>query len=415
MDDTTDPEPFDLTALRRRAEQLMRDEDDVALFQLESALRSDAEWWPHLWSPGVALAARRLGRPNAIDILQEAIAHGFGQPELFEGELEMQFGDEPAWPELETQMHSNVPRPPIELTQWPDAGANQAIELYCIRAADRAALRDRIPSLSGTAWEVAKTLLAWVHKSWSHANDHVSSENAVHILERVAAGDRFACVEYSIVLSQALNAVGIPARRVDLRRRNHHIGVGRGHVVSEAWLDDLDQWVLLDGQNGSYWAGRDGAPLGVLDLQRSFSRGERPQFVPAPGVARIAEDWAATWFEYFDSASTTGFTWSEPCFSPVFQKTELIQAPRILHDGRLAYPRLSSLTTSLAGTTAEPVVRFTSHHPYASGIRLRGRSGVVDLSGDWPLDLAPGSHDVTVSAITPWGESSPSSFNYRVQ
>lgn len=92
------------------------------------------------------------------------------------------------------------------------------------------------------------------------------------VLERVAAGERFACVENSIVLSQALNAVRIPARRVQLRQANHHIGVGRCHVVSEAWIDELDKWVVLDGQNGAYWADTDGAPMALPDLQRASPR-----------------------------------------------------------------------------------------------------------------------------------------------
>lgn len=57
-------------------------------------------------------------------------------------------------------------------------------------------------------------VLAWVTHRWQHANAHMDVDDAVACLQRVEAGTRFACVEYSLVLSQALNALGIPARRL---------------------------------------------------------------------------------------------------------------------------------------------------------------------------------------------------------
>jgi transglutaminase-like putative cysteine protease len=123
-----------------------------------------------------------------------------------------------------------------------------ALDLYTIADDRRSALLDRLPSATDSAWDTATRLLEFVHDRWEHSNDHVENPDALNVLDRVDAGDRFACVEYSIVLSQALNAVGIPARRVELFQANYHVGVGRGHVVSEAWIDDLDRWVLLDGQ-----------------------------------------------------------------------------------------------------------------------------------------------------------------------
>jgi hypothetical protein len=50
--------------------------------------------------------------------------------------------------------------------------------------------------------------------------------------------------------------VNIPARRLDLRAKDSHVGFARGHVVTEAWIDDLNRWVVLDRQNGAWWARR---------------------------------------------------------------------------------------------------------------------------------------------------------------
>jgi hypothetical protein len=396
----TDQPPRDLAELRLRAERAARAEDDRALLELVEELRADEEWWAHLWAPAAAVAARRLGAPNAIQLLAESIESGFSQPELFEGELEKLFGADAAWPSLSERMRANVPPPQVDLLDWPVAGAEMPLELYTIAPDRLDGLLERLPGPSPSAWETARRLLAWVHSRWDHANDHVEDPDALTVLERVDAGERFACVEYSIVLSQALNAVRIPARRVDLRQANHHVGVGRGHVVSEAWIDDLDRWVLLDGQNGAYWVDPGGHPLGVRDLQRLD---EVPVFT-RDGEALPS---AATWFAYFASATTTGYTWAEGSFAPVFQSSRTIRTPRLLRDGDLAYPRLSALTTALDGTGTHPTVRFTHAHPYGTAIHLDDEP--VD---DWPLDLTPGAHEHAVSISTPYGRTAAQRFSY---
>lgn len=393
--------PRDLTELRLRAEAAARAEDDRTLLELVDQLRGDEQWWAHLWAPSAAIAARRLGAPNAIKLLEDAIAGGFSQPELFDGELEKLFGAEPGWPELQAQMQANVPLPLVELTEWPSSAA-MPLELYTIAPDRLPALLGRLPKPSPSAWDTARRMLAWVHAQWDHANDHVEDPDALNVLERVDAGARFACIEYSIVLSQALNAVRIPARRVDLRQVNHHVGVGRGHVVSEAWIDDLDRWVLLDGQNGAYWVDAGGNPLGVRELQRAS---EVPVFVRAEDRESLAS--AASWFSYFASATTTGYTWSEGSFAPVFQEMRTIRTPRLLRDGDLAYPRLSALTTGLGGTGTQPTVRFTHTHPYGTGIRVDG-SAVDELL----LDLTLGTHEIAVTITTPYGETAPQRLSY---
>ena len=267
-------------------------------------------------------------------------------------------------------MRENIPLPTLELIEWPDAGPVGPLELYTIDPERESALLDRLPAATDSAWDTATRMLEWVRTRWEHANDHVEDPDALNVLERVDAGARFACVEYSIVLSQVLNAVRIPARRLELRQANHHVGVGRGHVVSEAWIDDLDRWVLLDGQNGSYWVGTDGQPLGVRELQQLT---EPPAFVGARGVESLSTDEAASWFSYFASVTTTGYTWSEGPFAPVFQGIGIIRTPRLVHDGDRAYPSLSALTTGLGGKVDAPTVRFTHSHPYGTGHRGQRR------------------------------------------
>lgn len=399
--------PRELTELRLRAQQYLRESNDQPLVELTGELRADEQWWAHLWAPGAAIAARRLGSPQALQLLEEAVAGGFSQPELFEGELEKYFGADSAWPLLQRQMQANIPLPTLELTEWPVAGLVGPLELYTIAADRKNGLLDRLPAVADSSWDTATRLLEWVHDRWEHSNDHVEDPDALNVLERVDAGARFACVEYAIVLSQALNAVGIPARRVELFQANYHVGVGRGHVVSEAWIDDLDRWVLLDGQNGSYWADADGRPLGVRDLQRLT---EAPAFVGAREVVSLSVEQAAAWFTYFATVMTTGYTWSSGPYAAIFEGKSITRTPRLVHDGDLAYPRLSALTTGLGGTIDAPTVRFTHSHPYGTAIRVNGESGA-----EYPLDLTPGNHELTVTIATPYGETAAQRLAYVVR
>lgn len=154
-------------------------------------------------------------------------------------------------------------------------------------------------------------MLAWVTDRWQHANDHVASCDAVTILDRVDAGQRFACVEYTAVLSQALNAVGIPSRAVELRQEAYHIGLGRAHMVSEAWIDELACWVVLDGQNGLYWVDGRGTPLGVPELQERCRTGAPPPGHVCVGSRELPARRVSLWYSYFWHAAPTGVTWAQ--------------------------------------------------------------------------------------------------------
>jgi hypothetical protein len=127
------PEPpqSGLNALRR-AEQVIRDKDDAVLFELSAQLRSDAELWLRPEGSWYCTRRTQTWSPDALDILRQAVANDFN-PIRPSRELEA-LGEETSWPGLERQIQSNVPPPPAELIEWPDAGAIQAIELYRVIA-----------------------------------------------------------------------------------------------------------------------------------------------------------------------------------------------------------------------------------------------------------------------------------------
>jgi transglutaminase-like putative cysteine protease len=408
----TDPE---LTELRLRAEASLRSSDDERLLALSTDLRADTEVWPHLWAPGCAIAAARLGRADARALLEEAIAAGFCQPETFGNKLAECFSGEPDWSEVQARIAANVAPPALELLTWPDPPAHAPIELERIAADRKDRLSDLLPPPQSSAWETAMALLTWVTRRWEHANDHVDWTDALHVLERVAAGERFACVEYSIVLTQALNAVGIPARRVFLYGRDHHVGLGRSHVVSEAWIDDLGSWVVLDGQNGAYWATADGDPLGLPQLRQALlDGGPCPRMV---GLLTSHDDAAAeAWWKYFASGWTTGVAWGDgQRLVPIVQQVRLMKPERVVRDVTVAYPRLHDVAIGLTGTAEQPALRFTTPHPYALGFRLLQTGTAHDATdAEWRLSTAPGEHTADIQIVTPYGAYHAGQVSYRV-
>ncbi|MFC4946351.1 transglutaminase domain-containing protein [Pseudonocardia sp. GCM10023141] len=407
----------DATAQARlTAEECLRSGDFDGLLALEEQLRQDAEQWPYLWSVAVAIAAAERGRDDARALLDEAVDAGFFQAALFEDKLASCFGNDPDWPRLQARMEANVPPPPVVLLSWPDPPAMLAPQLERIADDRQARLCAMLPPVTGSAWETAKTLLTWVTTRWDHANGTVEQPDAVEILERAAAGERFSCREFSIVLTQALNAVGIPARRLALRRRNSHIGIGRGHVVSEAWIDDLGRWVVLDGQNGAYWADADGVPLGLVELRRAFLDGQ----APARLVGLVTEHestYAAGWWPYFAAGSTTGCEWGVgEAFGPIFQEGNVFTAERLLVDPAAAYPDLAAVAIGITGSADAPAVTVLTAHPYAVGCRVADGAQFWDVGPgeSWALRSDPGEHSVDLFTVTAYGAHRGGRIDYRV-
>jgi len=106
--------------------------------------------------------------------------------------------------------------------------------------------------VKGLSSDSAKALrvLKWVHDQWQHdGSNEPKKKDAISILEEVKEGKRFRCVEYGIVTTAALNAIGLPARVLALKTKDvETTSSGAGHVLLEVYLKDLKKWALLDGQ-----------------------------------------------------------------------------------------------------------------------------------------------------------------------
>ena len=407
----------EITALRVAGGDRIVAKDWAAFAELREQLRADADQWPDLWGPWSAVAARRLGDPAARELLDEVVAAGFCQPEFLDGELESAFGGDSDWEELSARMATNVVTPPIVLEDWPTLTPGLPLELFRLPKEREPALRELIPGPTGTSWETATSLLQWVSNRWRHANAHMEVDDAVTCLERVEAGQRFACVEYGLVLSQALNAVGIPSRRLSLRQRQKHVGLGRGHVVSEAWIDDWNRWVVLDGQNGWYWTGTDGIPLGTLELQELQHAGAPTPRATVVTGKEFSPGEVDFWFTYFANAYTTGGSWGGPGYTPIFQRNWVNPTRRLERDGRRLYPDLSEVGIGVATDAGQVAFELVTAHPFADGFEVRSGSRVerVPLGAPrWLLAEAVGEHVVELSVHTRYGVLAAKILRYRV-
>jgi hypothetical protein len=183
-------------------------------------------------------------------------------------------------------------------------------------------------------------MLNWVRNRWEHNGWHdAETNNACTILERAEKGEKFRCVEYGIVLKNALLAVGLKARQLGLMTRDVEVTkLSAGHVLSEVWLKDKQKWAMVDAQFNAMPV-LDGTPLNAIELQAAIIQKKDFRFVNIKGELTAAEHkkymaFIPHYLYYFD----TGFD----------QRT-LPRAKRIRIDGNI------SLTLKPIGTKSPTV------------------------------------------------------------
>jgi tetratricopeptide (TPR) repeat protein len=148
------------------------------------------------------------------------------------------------------------------------------------------------------------TVSHWAHTQWEHnGQNQPTSGDPITILQEAAQGKQFRCVEYSEVLCGALNSLGIPTRVLSLKTGDVETRPsGAGHVVTEAYLRDLDKWVMIDPQ----WDAiplLDETPLNAVELQRALAEGKAGLTVD--GFSGTEADtyfpWIQEYLFYFDT------------------------------------------------------------------------------------------------------------------
>jgi hypothetical protein len=127
-------------------------------------------------------------------------------------------------------------------------------------------------------------MLNWVRHRWEHNGWHdAKTNNACTILDRAEKGEHFRCVEYGVVLKNALLAVGLPARQLGLMSRDVEVTrMGAGHVLSEVWLQDKQKWAMVDAQFNTMPM-IDDLPLNAVELQKAIIEKKNFRFVNING------------------------------------------------------------------------------------------------------------------------------------
>lgn len=154
-----------------------------------------------------------------------------------------------------------------ELTFWYQDGINDYLNLlrskYSIDSLIQNAKNDT---------EKALSILNWVHKQWRHNGNNTPVKNdAISILEEVKTGKNFRCVEYGIVTSACLNSIGLKARTLSLKTKDvETTKYGAGHVLLEVYLNDLQKWVVLDGQ-WDIMPVLNNIPLNAVEFQKAIT------------------------------------------------------------------------------------------------------------------------------------------------
>jgi hypothetical protein len=198
--------------------------------------------------------------------------------------------------------------------------------------------------VSGAAdeYEKLRLLTKWVHDQWTHTgNNKPSKSDPLTILKEAGEGEKFRCVEYSIVVAGCARSLGMPSRVLALKREDVETAKsGAGHVVAEVWLDQFKKWVFVDGQMDAI-PEENGVPLNAVEFQEAVARKAKDRDgvslkIRSSSMSKsrsfgFAEEdyilWAAPYLYHFDfnlDQRFFGESYEERRYSPVKGKIMLV-------------------------------------------------------------------------------------------
>jgi len=162
---------------------------------------------------------------------------------------------------------------------------------------------DSLIKNASTDMEKAVNILSWVHRQWKHDgwNEPVKND-ALSILEEAKGGKNFRCVEYGIVSTACLNAVGLKSRVLALKTKAvETTKSGAGHVAAEVFLNDLQKWVFIDGQFDAIPV-LDGVPLNAVEFQKAVVENyDRLEIKSSISDKKEYIKWVYPYLYYFDA------------------------------------------------------------------------------------------------------------------
>jgi hypothetical protein len=154
-----------------------------------------------------------------------------------------------------------------------------------------------------TDTDKALAILHWVHQQWKHnGSNEPRKSDAISILEEAKEGKLFRCVEYGIVATACLDAVGLKSRVLGLKTKDVETREsGAGHVLLEVYLADLGKWAMMDGQWDTMPT-RKGVPLNAVEFQQAVTTDYKN--VEIKGFSQVSKrnyiSWIYPYLYYFD-------------------------------------------------------------------------------------------------------------------
>lgn len=302
---------------------------------------------------------------------------------------------------------------------------------------------DGVVAKAKSQFEAQLALLSWVHNKWVHDSlSEPAHEDALTILADVDQGKRFRCVEYSVVLAEVFQAMGYPARIVALKKDGMSYGVGKGHVITEAWNDELGKWIAFDGQNNATWriANRALSSEEVREVSRTGTPDQiRLSFGPTSWIPQETpeSERRSTWQPYFehleyrfnntdydsvDPANRVSLVGPKERYELLFQGSVLPTRTQTDLVAKM-YPPMNRVHFEVRATPAnnqeKATLRFTLTHSSPSFSHYRvivdGLISGKYESSEWVSQVTPGKHSLAFVAVNKRGiEGKPSTLEWEV-
>ena len=117
--------------------------------------------------------------------------------------------------------------------------------------------------------EKALNLLAWINKHIKHTGNYDNSDkqDALTLLKLAYDSDYgINCLAMSIILCECLLAVNVKARVMYMMPKDANDG--DNHVVVEAFISDLNKWIMLDPTYGSYCLDSNKIILNLYEIRK---------------------------------------------------------------------------------------------------------------------------------------------------
>ena len=168
---------------------------------------------------------------------------------------------------------------------------------------------DSIVKNTTSDFEKVLKIQSWVNSRWKHDGENTPEINdAYYILKQAEKGERFRCVEYSVVAGACLQSLGFKVRNIGLMTKDiNDVNYGGGHAVNEVYISDLNKWIFIDPQYDVI-ATENGIPLNAVELQQVIAN-ERPFEIINPNQIITKEEytkWIGPYLFYFYTSLNKG-------------------------------------------------------------------------------------------------------------